>query len=681
MAKATRNVPQIDDLVLEARQRYSDGEMGDSDNRRDMLEDLKFTYEPGYQWDATAKSKRVGRPNYTFNRVIGAVNQAIGEQRQVRPSGKVRAVSKDAAASTAEIYGGMIRNIEAVSRAENIYDGQFKYAVAGGYGAWRVLPYYPDPRTFNQDIRLEEIANPLVAIWDPTDPDPCKRHARWAFVAERISKEEYRELYKGFRPTAFQASMDNKGWIGSKDIRVAEYYKKKVTGKTIALLTDGRVVDYDAKTKRILSDLDELRAFGGNKIPKVDRTRLVEVSTVIWCKVDGANILEGPIEYDWNYVPVVRLPGRYVNIEGKQILQSLIRHSKDPQRVYNYHRSTMVETVALTPRSPYLVTPKMIKGHEDQWNTLNAVNRPYIEYDTDSDAIGANGMPKREPPPDVPQALIMLAAQDAEDIRQTTGQVSPQPDVDTNNPESGVSRRFRQASSDSGSYEFLDNLGKAIQLTWDICIDMIPSVIDTDRVVRVLGEDAVEQFVRVNGTDEDGGIMNKLDEGKYEVTVTLGPAFQTQRMESLATLLDAAEQVPLIGDAAADIIAKNLDVREGEELTKRVRQSMIQAGKIQPNEKDLKDMPPAPPPDPVQTGLAKELESKAAKNFAAAQQTQAETVQAAIKAAGAPLEVQKLIDELVGQRLQNMIDAQQLGIGPGGVLIMQQKIEHEAGVG
>lgn len=681
MAKE-RSTPQIDPLVIEARQRYTEGESGDSDNRRDMTEDLNFTYVPGAQWDATAKGKRVGRPNYTFNRVIGAVNQAIGEQRQVRPSGKVRAVSKDAAASTAEIYGGMIRNIEAVSRAENIYDNQFKYAVAGGYGAWLVQPYYPDPRTFEQDIRIIEIANPLIAIWDPTDPDPCKRNARWAFTAERIDKEEYRELYKGFRPTAFQASMDAKGWIGSKDIRVAEYYKKKTTLRTIALLSDGRVVDYDAKTKRILSDLDELRAEGGNKIPKVERTRQVEDCTVIWCKVDGANVLEGPIEYEWNYVPVVRLPGRYVNIEGKQILQSLIRHSKDPQRVYNYHRSTMVETVALTPRSPYLVTPKMIKGHEDQWNTLNAVNRPYLEYDIDPDAVGTGGKPYREQPPDVPQALIMLAAQDSEDIRQTTGQVSPHDDQNTAQPESGLSRRFRQASSDSGSYEFLDNLGKAIQLTWDICIDMIPSVIDTDRMVRVLGEDAVENFVRVNA--EEGGAegqdpVNMLAEGKYEVTVTLGPAYQTQRMESLATLLDAAEQVPLIGDSAADIIAKNLDTRDGDELHKRVRQRMIQDGKIQPNEKDLKDMPPPPPPDPVQEALANRLRAQAAKDAASAQQTSAETVSAALEAQTKPLEAQKLIDELVGIRLANLLAAGQLGIGPGGVVTMQRKAEADAG--
>lgn len=679
--KKADDTPRIDDLVLEARQLYSDGEVGDSDNRKDMADDLRFTFEPGYQWDAIAKSKRIGRPCYSFNRVIGAVNQAIGEQRQVTPSGKVRAVSKDASVETANVYGGLIRNIESVSRAEDIYDNQFKYAVAGAFGAWRVLPYFCDPGSFDQDLKIEEVANPFTVMWIG-GTDPCKRDADAAIVAERISKDTYKVRHPGFRPTSFQTTRDGKGWIGDKDVRVAEVYKRKTTFKTIALLDDGRVVDYDAKAKKILSDLEEYAAGEGKKAPKVERTRKVEVNKVVWWKTDGANVLEGPIEYEWSYIPVVRLPGRYVNIEGKQILQSLIRHSKDPQRTYNYHRSTMVETAAMTPKSPYLVTPKMVSGFEDEWKTVNAVNRPYLKYNIDPQAVASGGMPKREQPPDVPQALVMLAQQDAEDIRQTTGYQNPANDQQqTQGNESGVALGKRMAAMESGAYEFLSNLGKAIQFTWDICIDMIPTVIDTDRLVRVLGEDQVEAFMRVNSKEPNkpGDPIVMLKEGKYGVTVTLGPSFATARLESMATLLDAAEKVPAIGEAAPDLIAKNLDVRDSAELHKRVRQQMIQQGKIQPNEQDLKDMPPPTPPDPVQQGLADRLAAQAAKDNAAAQKTQAETVEAAMKAHGAPLELQKLIDELVGQRLENMIAAQSLGIGPGGVLTMQRKVEADAG--
>ncbi len=678
MAKRTKQDPSH--LVIEARKCFADGEGTDSEDRSNMVDDLKFTYEPGYQWDTIAKGKRIGRPCYTFNRVIGAVNQAIGEQRQVRPSCKVRAASKAAAAPTAEIFGGIIRDVEARSRAENIYDNQFKYAVAGGYGAWLVRPVYCDDESFDQELLIEEISNPLTVTW-LGGTDPCKRDARVCIVADRITKDQYEEEYPGFDPSSFQVARDNRGWLTDKDVRIADYYKKICRPKTIAELSDGRVVDYDAKAKRILNELAEADFGTDLQAPKVERTRRVDVYNVLWCKVDGANVLEGPIEYKWRYIPVVRLPGRYVNIEGRQSVQSLIRHSKDPQRTYNYHRSTMVETAAMTPRSPYLVTPKMIKGHEDQWRTLNSVNRPYVTYDVDPDAISTGGMPKREQPPDVPQALILLAQQDAEDIRQTTGYQNPAQDTQqTQGNESGLALGKRMSAMESGAYEFLDNYGKAIQFTWDICLDMVPTVMDTDRIVRTIGADGIESYVRVNGIESPDQFMHELGKGRYDCTVTLGPAFATARLEALNTLLDASEKVPVIGAVASDLIAKNLDVRDGDELHKRVRQEMIRQGKIQPTERDQQEMGPPPPPDPVRTALAQELESKAARNFADANKTQAETVATAIKAHGAPLELQKLIDELVGQRLENMIAAQQVGIGPGGVLTMQRKAEADAGI-
>ena len=56
-----------------------------------------------------------------------------------------------------------------------------------------------------------------------------------------------------------------------------------------------------------------------------------------------------PIEYNWKYIPIVPVYGRTINIEGKEKWQGIARHAKDAQRSYNYTRSTIVETAALTP--------------------------------------------------------------------------------------------------------------------------------------------------------------------------------------------------------------------------------------------------------------------------------------------------------------------------------------------
>ena len=652
------------DKVLECVNFVAAREGAESENRSGMTQDLEFCFVPGAQWDATAKTKRAGRPMYSYNRTVRKINQVIGDQRQARPSGKVRAVNKKASVEVAETFSGLIRNIEASSQASWIYDEAFKYAIAGAWGSWCVVPEFCDDEGFDQELRVHRIPNPQTVYFDDK-ADPYGRGAMRVAIVERMPVAEYESLY-GEMPSNMQAARDGKGWLTKDEVRIARYYRKDFRDKKIALLSDGRIMPYTGALD------DELKAMNaavqqheGAKSVTVTKTRTVKEAYVTWWLQDGKRILEGPIEYKYKHIPAVRLPGRFVNIEGKQYFQSMIRHAKHAARSYNNHRSTMVELVALTPRAPYIVTVEMIKGREDEWAKANVSNAPYLAYTVDTAAPSAR--PQREPPPDVPQALIALAQQDAEDIDQTSGYVGPRDVPDQTMPESGKARRLRLMSGEAGAYEFLDNLEKAIQFTWEICIDMIPVHYDNERVVRIIGEDGKDEQQTINGQGDDG-IVRRLADGKYDVTVTLGPAYATARMEALDTLLDAAEKMPIIADVGADVIVESMDVKGGDELTRRIRKKLINDGVIEPTEEEAKEMPPAPPPDPTTTALANELSTRAAKNVATARKL---TVDANIAEATAQatatselkkemLELRKLFEEVRKQQIENALLIKQL---------------------
>ena len=668
------------ELIAEVKACYEESNSAEAENRDRWVEDMNFAFVPGAQWDQNALINRQGRPCYSYNRVVGAVNQVIGDQRQARPQAKVRAANKMASVETAEVFAGMIRNIESCSDAESIYDLQYKYSVAGGFGAARVLPKYIDG-TFDQELEVVNIPNPLCVFFDPSDQDPFKRNSNYCIIAERISRKAYEAQFPGFTPESFDVSRDTRGWALQKEIRIAEYYKRICKKKKIVMLSDGRVTDYDDEFKAVQEEWEQQRALGENA-PSIavdaDGQPMIRESeewTVKWWKVDGCQILEGPIEYKWKKIPVARLPGRFVVIEGKQILMSLIRFTKDAQRSYNYNRSTMVELTALTPRAPYIGTAKMFKGYENQWNNANKANRPYLTYDVDPDA--PNARPTREPPPDVPQALIALATQDAEDIRVTTGYTNPAQDMgEGGQAESGRALIQRARVGDSGAYEFVSNLEKFQQFLAECMIDMIPTTYDTERVVRIIGPDEVEDYVEINKITPDG-VMNSLKEGAYDVTVKMGPAFATAREDALNSLIQAVTAMPVIGEVAPDLIAKNLDVDGADELYKRLRMRLIQQGVVQPDEKEAKEIPPPPPPDPVQVAMVDRLNAQSQKDQASAAKTQAETVSAAIDAHMKPAEFQKLVDEIVGKRLENLLAAGQIGIGPKGVVSMTRQVEKE----
>ena len=670
MARPSR-IDKEQELLAEVRKNYERAAGAEAQNRKLFSEDLRFVYqdtaEADGQWDSAILLQRRGRPSYTFNRVIGAVNLVLGDQRQTRPQVRVRAANKDASTSTATVYEGLIRDIEQCSSAEGIYDNQFKFAVAGGYGAWRIVPEYEDDKSFSQALRIKDIPNPLTALWDPESTCPCKSDSMWALIAERISTEKYKALYPDFDPVSVSMSRDSRGWATDNEIRIAEYFRKVPVTKTIAQLSDGRIVDYDKDQKDLEAYLAEQHPDGD--YVKTVRKRTVKTWHIEWYLVDGAHVLQGPITYKWKRIPVIRLPGRVINIEGKQKVQSLIRHTKDPQRTYNYHRSTMVETAALTPKSPYIATPRMVKGYEDMWATANTNARPYLLYDVDPDVPG--GKPTREPPPDVPEALIQLSQADLSDIQAATGYFDSAlgDQVEKGDRTSGKALIARQRKSDLGSYEFIDNLGKAMKVTHECLVDMIPTVYDTERVVRVIGPDGIEKYESINQVDpnDPAGLINSLKDGSYDVTVTIGPSYQTARQEQLATMLDAIEVMPQLAVVAPDLIIKNVDTPDTDEMVRRLRIPLIQQGLVIPTEEEKKNMPPPPQPNPEEQLDKLKKAADTHKAMASAQIAQS-------KAGTGDIQYQKLIDDVVHGRIKAMIDAREAGMPDNTVPSMEKKV-------
>src|SRR5690606_13214907 len=114
-----------------------------------------------------------------------------------------------------------------------------------------------------------------------------------------------------------------------------------------------------------------------------------------------------------------------------------------------------------------------------------------------------------------------------------------------------------------------------------------------------------------------------------EVTVTLGPAYATARMEALDTLLEASERMPIIAEVAPDIIIRNLDVQGADEIEQRVRLRLIQAGVVAPTEKDAEVMSQFPPqePDPVQEQLPRRGPAQADNDEAKALKTKVDAAE------------------------------------------------------
>jgi hypothetical protein len=665
-------------LMSRIRNFYDEGVGAFEENRRMHSEDLNFIYnaEAQGQWDPVVLQNRRGKPCYTFNRCLQPVNMVVADMRQTRPAGKVRPASDGASEAVAEIFAGLCRSIEQASRADQIYKEQFKFAVAGGFGAWRIMPTYMQDDgkgAFSQVLRVINIANPQTVIWDPQCADACAGDANRCIVAERISDDIYDNLYaSGDNPrgnrSSFNVSRDSYGWFTDKEVRIAEYFERVPREKWIAQMTDGSVVEYDADLRATEKHLDEKgldESRGVVRIAKNKKTgeKMIRKTIkwqVMWVKVDGSNVLEGPYYYDWKRIPVIRCPGRYINIEGRKKFQSLVRHSKDAQRSYNSRASDMIERSALLPKAPYLVTEAMIKGYENEWNQANVASRPYLPYNVDKNAEG--GMPFRTPPLDLPQGAMALAQMSIQDIQATIGYFDPAlGNAEDMNRVSGKALVQHTKRSDLGSFEFIDGFNSALQLTWEMMVDMIPTVMDTEQVVRIIGQDGVEKMVEINKEHHlTGDIMNDLSEGAYDVEVVIGPSFQSARQEALDTLISFAEAMPSAAPVIQDLIAKNIDSPDAQEMSNRLRIPLIQQGIVQPNEKEKaagvgnKKSQQQQMQEQQQQLEMQLLQGKTQKMAADAQIAQS-------RAQASPMEQQKVQYETAGKHLANIKLAHEIG--------------------
>ena len=639
---------QDDKIHALAIKRFERVENKGRDQRKLAIEDIKFAQTEDGQWDDDAKEKRKNRPRFTINRVAGAVDQLIGDQRQNRTNIKIRPVSGGASEDVAKTMTGLIRNIEADSKASNAYDTAFDEVVNGGFGGWRVTTEFSDDDAFEQDIKIKPLNTATTSLWfDDAAIEYDKRDAAFAFVTVDMPKDEHKDRFpKSSMSEWSQEQYNTSGcndWFGDNSVRVAEYWVKTPVTKNIALLSDGRVIDSDEEK----AVLDELAKSGVT----VKKTRSVKSHKVEMYLMDGSGILEGPKAWAGKFIPLIPMYGRQSQIEGQTYTRGIVRFAKDANRIYNYATSSVIETAALTPKDPIWITAAQAKGHEPKLKNFANQNSPFMLYNSDAKAPGA---PQRGGAPAVQSASLQQIQQASMDLYHVTGMQPPSIGV---NPElkSGKAIVAQEKQGDRGSFIFTDNLSKSIDYSAEILVDLIPRIYDTARQVRIMQQDGETENVEINTVNEEvidqqtgeAVLVNDLSIGKYDVVTETGPAFATQRQESAAQILELIKNSPQFEALAMDLVAKDLPILETKELTKRVRKVMIQNGTIEPTEQEIEDLGLNKPqqPDPQQVAITDNIAMQTEKLMSDITNTDAKTSETLVKAQGEAVDAYKVLLE------------------------------------
>ena len=615
---AERKNASADDLG-EVRRRYSAAKYYCAASYDEAIADQKFVTVPGHQWDEKLKARRGDRPTYEFPKLRGHVRQVVNEMRQSRPQGKVRG-AEESDRGLAEIMQGLCRNIESVSNADRAYDIAYQSAVQGGLGHWRIFPDYRSDDDFEQDIFIKPIRNFATVKWDPAAMEIDRRDARYCFVEDRVPRSQFEADYPNASLEDFDDDWQCAGWREADTITVAEYIWKEPMKRELVALSDGRVLFLDEL------QLDDA-AIAANGLSIAAR-RVVNSHKVYSRLTNGHEWLDKAYDWPTKFIPIVPVWGENQFVGNEEHWQGLVRSSKDQQRLHNVHRTAAIEAVAKAPKAPFVLKKKWIAGLERFWNRANAEDYPYLPL---NDSAPDNAQPQRAAQAEVPAALIQLGAMDNDDIKAATGQYDASLGARSNETSGrAISQRKQQGAT--ATFDYIDNLAYAIRYTYEILVDMVPRVYDTQRVVRILGPDGSEKWKTLYEEVVDPAtgrtvVLNDIRKGKYDVVITVGPNYATQRMEAVEQFSQLAGQIgpafPMIAPLLAYMVVRNLDVPGSEELDDALRKALVQQGLLPPKEGD--QPPQAPPPDPRMEAQVRKLLADADKSAATAAKTRAET--------------------------------------------------------
>jgi hypothetical protein len=534
----------------------------DSTNRAEALNDIKFA--AGDQWPVEIQNSRnlESRPCLTINKIDAYIRQVTNQQRMQRPRIKVHPVNNLADYKIAQIIEGITRHIEVNSNADTAYDTAFDYAVRMGWGYWRINTKYVREDSFDQEIFIDAIDNPFTVYFDPNSILPDGSDAERCLITTVMDKKVFREYYPGADDGAnFQQRStgdDTASWITKEDIRVAEFFYVERERAKLYLLSDGTsgFADSDNFFARV-------EASGLTVVDERDSFR----KAVKWMKCTALEILEEKTMAG-KYIPVVPCYGAQVIIDDKRKKYGLVRFAKDPQRMYNFWRTSMTESVALAPKAKWLLAEGQDEGHENEWAMANIKSTPVLRYkQKDIEGVPAPAPVRLQPEPP-PMGIMEAAGAISADLQMVLGVMDPN-QLPSGNI-SGKALAGQQNQVDLSNFHFYDNMTRSIRHTGKIILDLIPKIYDTQRVMRIIGSDGQPDMTTINEQNEIGEVLNDVTVGEYDVVMDTGPGFQTKRQQAVENMMPLIQGNAELFKIAGDLVFRNMDFPGADVIADRL---------------------------------------------------------------------------------------------------------------
>lgn len=569
----------------EIRERFSDYSNDWLDIREEARIDMR--YVAGDPWDPKDRQERedAGRPCISLDEIGQYLNQYVNNLRQNPRGIQVSPVGDGANDKLATHRENIVRGIEYRSNAQAAYITAAEGGVERSYGFARLKTIYSDDSSFNQEIRIARIPNPDTVTLDPDYKEADASDIEHAFVTDLVRKADFRRKYKGAKFVSFSAEnqRDAPQWIRENYVQIAEFWQvnKKERELVLVDLPGGPQAVFEDELRVLLEQMGEVSRRGKDgkfakprDLFKILKSRQVEIREVVQYLTNGIEIID-EVEWAGSRIPILSCFGKELFLDdgsggSKRHLLSMVRLARDPQMLHAYFATQQAEEAGMAPKSPVMGYKGQFESDWEAWEMLNKQPRSVIQVDPIVDAATGQVLPLPTRPQFEPNIeKYEIGKESARRSIQAAMGIAPLPtDTLKQNQKSGVALEKIQSQEAIGSFHFTDNFDRFLQNAgWQIN-ELIPKIYDTAREIPVREADGKASLLRLNDRAYEVQNPDKqhlhTDQGDYDVTVSTGPNYLSQREQASAfvdLLITNLQQLPIPPDTAVKILALGIKMK------------------------------------------------------------------------------------------------------------------------
>ena len=566
-------------MVVESQEQEKNERESSGEQRTFMLNTM---------WDDKIKAAMARRYLGEFDQITPILDQITGEMTNSEFAINVSPAGGGATESTAETYAGLIRNIENISNADQIYSAVGETMVMCGLDGFEIVQKFLDANTFDQDLVFEPVSDWYKSVWfDVASIKQDKSDAMWGVKLKELPMANYLKLFPNGSKVSVPDNIDTmstdetNNQIADDSVIVGQLYYKKPTDIKLIQMNTGAVFEDNEKFRSTL----EARQAAGEAIVS-ERTRKSWKVFSRW--FDGSDWLKDEQETVFTYIPLIPAYGNYAIHNSKTKFSGKTKKLMDAQRGINFALSGMTEDAGLSGKDDIWMTSKQ-KGDND-YSAMNIDRKAVRVYDHDEEAkLPPFRVAAPQGSPQLQNAIINFQS-----MLQQTGNMDDPSMGQNPGLQSGVALDALIGQSNNGNVKWFKSMEICICHAYRVLVDAIPRVYDSTRQQRILGEDGTDKTVPLNSNilvpNEDGSQggqiveQNDLSKGVYDVTCNMGATFRNQQEKESERLLQMLAIDPAMIEMSRDVVYKNQTGPGMNTLAKRARTQGIQNGIIAPDE-------------------------------------------------------------------------------------------------